>query len=93
MNFTMEKNMKKMRELKIFQNKIPLNNDSTMMLHEDDMTSFVSWFLTSYHYVDSVVYRGPATSAPTDITNLKESLQKIGNPKNILITISKQDTY
>jgi hypothetical protein len=89
----MEKNMKKMRELAIFQNKISLNDKSTMILHIDDMPPFASWFLTTFHYVDKVIYRGQSNDAPTDIPNLKDSLQKLGNPKNILITYSEQDTY
>lgn len=88
----MEKNMKKMRELKIFQNKVSLNGESTVMLHEDDMQTYVSWFLTEYHLVDKVLYRGLSSKAP-DIDNLRESLDKIGNPKYVIITESTQDTY
>ena len=84
---------KKMREIKIFRNLTPLNSEKTLILHQDDMQSYNSWFLTSHHSVDKVVYRGLASNAPSDIENLKEGLEKIGNPKNILITFSTQDTY
>jgi hypothetical protein len=89
----MEKITKKMRELAIFKNQTPLNENKTMMLHEDNMQSFNSWFLTSYHFVDKVIYRGLSKDAPTNIENLKDSLEKIGNPKYILVTYSTQDTY
>ena len=85
--------MVKMREMGIFKNKTSLNSEGTMMVHQDDMPSYNWWFLTSYHFVDKVIYRGLASNAPSDIQNLKESLDKIGNPKTILITYSEQDTY
>lgn len=84
---------KKMRELAIFKNQTPLNPEKTLMLHQDDMSQFCSWFLTSYHFVDKVIYRGLSKEAPSDIENLKECLDKLGNPKHILITYSTQDTY
>lgn len=93
---TLEKDFKmkkKVRDLGIFQNRTVLDStDGTLMLHQDDMATYNSWFLTEYHDVDKVVYRGSVDNAP-DIQNLKEGLTKIGNPKNIIITFSKKDTY
>lgn len=85
--------IQRMRDLGIFKNKTPLNKECTLMLHQDDMKSYNSWFLTSYHYVDKVIYRGKAKDAPVEIENLQEALEKIGNPENIIVTFSTQDTY
>lgn len=91
--FMKEEVIKKMRDIAIFKNKTPLNQEGTLMLHQDDMRTYNSWFLTSYHLVDKVVYRGLVKDAPADIENLKEALQKIGNPESIIVTYSTQDTY
>jgi len=48
----------KMRDLCIFKNKVRLSD--TLVLHEDDMKGYNSWFLTEYHGVDKVVFRGSA---------------------------------
>lgn len=85
--------IKKMREIAIFQNKTALNNEGTMFLHQDDMQTYNSWFLTEYHSVEKILYRGSSSNAPSDIQNLNESLNKIGNPESILITYSTKDTY
>lgn len=93
---------KRMRELAIFKNNTPLKNDNgVLMLHQDDMSMYNSWFLTEYHGVDKVIFRGESTKLsngiieeykiPKDI--YEASLSKIGNPKNVIITYSTQDTY
>jgi hypothetical protein len=90
----MEIQIKKMRELGIFKNKTQLQSDNgILMLHQDDMMSYNSWFLTNYHLIDKVVFRGKIDDVPNDILNIKEGLMKIGNPKNVIITFSNQDTY
>ena len=89
-----EEARKKVRELGVFQNRTILkSDDGVLMLHQDDMATYNSWFLTEYHDVDKVLYRGLSEKAPSDIPNLKEGLGKIGNPKNIIVTFSKKDTY
>lgn len=89
----MREDCKKMRELGIFKNQTELSNENgKTMLHQDDMTSYNSWFLIEHHFVDKVIYRGDASKAP-NIPNLKEGLEKIGNPKNVIITFSTKDTY
>lgn len=82
-----------MRELGIFQNKCQLDNSGNIMLHQDDMPVYNTWFLTCFHFVDEVIYRGPSSEAPKNIPNLSEGLAKLNQPKNIIITTSKQDTY
>jgi len=90
---------KKMRELDIFRTMQPLGNNT--YLHVDDMPVYTSWFLIEHHNVDEIVYRG-ASAKMTDeqlmkaglsAESLKEVLSKLGNPMNILITKSEQDTY
>lgn len=84
---------KKLREVKIFNNRVSLNN-SNMMLHEDDMPVYNSWHLIEFHYVDNLIYRGTVDNLPNNLkSQVAECLSKIGNPKNILITQSVQDTY
>ncbi len=91
------KTNKKMRELGIFKNSTKLSTDHSkneiLMLHQDDMPSYNSWFLTEYHGVNKVVYRGLSENAPSDLPNFKESLDKLGNPKSIIVTSSTEDTY
>lgn len=95
----MSEQEKKMRDINIFKNKIKLNDN--LVLHQDDMTSYNSWFLTEYHGVDEVVFRGTPDKLPIDVISKHKiskdlyegSLSKIGNPKNILITFSTKDTY
>lgn len=94
----------KMRDLGIFKNKIDLTTSKVkgkLMLHQDDMPAYCSWFLVEHHLVDNVAFRGePAklTTAIMDKYNLSKeaidnSLVKLGNPKSIIITVSSQDTY
>lgn len=91
-----------MRDLGIFQNKKILSKkDKTIVLHEDNMLVYNSWFLTEYHGVETVIYRGPYNKMPESIlprinqtlTQFRYSLNEIGTPANILITESSQDTY
>jgi hypothetical protein len=90
---------KKMRELLIFKNNVKLNDN--LVLHQDDMTTYNSWFLTEYHSVEKVVFRGIPDQLPVDVISkykinqdlYKVSLNKLGNPKNILVTFSTKDTY
>lgn len=86
---------KKVRDLGIFKNQVQLENkgNGILMLHQDDMTVYNSWFLTEHHDVDEVVYRGLSENAPNTLPNIKECLEKIGNPKNIIVTFSTKDTY
>lgn len=85
---------KKMRELGIFKNSTKLDTkNGVLMLHQDDMTTYNSWFLTEHHGIDKIVYRGVSENAPSDLPNLKESLVKLGNPKNVIVTFSTEDTY
>jgi len=91
---------KKMKELDIFKNSIKLDDGNprlgTLMLHQDDMTVYNSWFLTEDHDVDKIIYRGDSGKIPSDLVvkyNISESLGKIGNPKNVIITYSTKDTY
>ncbi len=83
---------KKMRELAIFRNKIVINKreNLTTVLHQDDMINYNTWFLIEHHGVDKVIYRGSPDKSPIDIT---DELIKLGNPKNVIITQSTQDTY
>lgn len=88
----------KMRELSIFKNRTELNDKGgIVMLHQDDMTPYNSWMLTEYHGVDKVVFRGELNKIPSDIVEKykinNDTLNKIGNPENVIITYSEQDTY
>ena len=90
----MSEMQKKIKELGIFKNQTLLSEQNgKTMLHQDDMTSYNSWFLTEYHGVDKILYRGESSKAPLNIPNLKEGLEKIGNPKNVIITFSTKDVY
>lgn len=88
----LKKMSKKMRDLNIFKNKVVLNKieDTITVLHQDDMSVYLTWFLIENHGVDKVIYRGPSDKSPIDI---KDGLIKLGNPKNVIITQSTQDTY
>jgi hypothetical protein len=87
----MNEMQKKMRELGIFKNQILISSENgKTMLHQDDMIAYNSWFLTEYHDVDKIIYRGDVSKAPMDIS---EVLSKIGNPKSVIITFSTKDTY
>lgn len=89
----MENTLKnKMREIKIFRNmtQISNNNGEVIMLHEDDMPVYNSWFLISYHDVDEVIFRGESEKINQDWLPL---LEKIGNPKKVIVTKSTKDTY
>lgn len=83
---------KKMREIKIFRNMTEVSNvnGKITMIHQDDMQVYNTWFLTTDHSIDEVIYRGDSDGLP-DI--YKPFLQKIDNPKKVLITSSSQDTY
>lgn len=87
-----EKSLKKMREIAIFRNMIMISNEEgkVTMLHEDDMSTYNSWYLTEYHSVDKVLFRGESSSLGED---MKSYLDKIGNPKKVIITVSTKDTY
>jgi len=81
-----------MRDIAIFRNMTEISNESGVktILHQDDMTMYNSWHLTSYHYVDKVLYRGSSSELPHQY---QAFLDKIGNPKNVIVTQSSQDTY
>lgn len=83
---------KKMRDLGIFQNKIQITQDnkSVTVLHVDEIPSYNGWFLTTYHGIDQILWRGESKDIPSQY---KDFLTKIGNPKNVIITKSQQDTY
>lgn len=83
---------KKMREIAIFRNMVKISEDNGQktFLHHDDMLQYNSWFLTCYHYVDKVVYRGDSKNLPSEY---KSFLESIGNPERVIVTKSTQDTY
>ena len=83
---------KKMREIGIFRNMTEISNENGLktILHKDDMPTYNSWHLTTYHFVDKVLFRGSASDLPDQY---KPYLEKIGNPKNVIVTQSSQDTY
>lgn len=82
-----------MRDLGIFQNRTQLNkeSDGIVMVHQDDMPMYCSWFLTSERRVDEILYRGP--SDKLKVKGLQEALKVIGYPLNIIVTKSNKDTY
>lgn len=88
---------KKMRELGIFKNNTKLSTDhqsnGVLMLHQDDMLMYNSWFILENHGVDEILYRGTSDKIPTNLPNIKNGLDKLGNPKNVIITFSQKDTY
>lgn len=83
---------KKMREIAIFRNMTEVSNQNGIktMLHQDDMTIYNGWHLTTYHFVDRILFRGEVKDLPEQY---KPLLEKIGNPKNVIVTQSSQDTY
>ena len=83
---------KKMRELGIFQNKIQVTQDnkSVTVLHADEIPTYNGWFLTTYHGIDQILWRGESKNAPSEY---KDSITQIGNPKYVIVTQSSEDTY
>lgn len=83
---------KKMRDIAIFRNMVEVSNVDGVItiLHEDDMRTYNSWFLTQYHDVDAVIYRGESKNLPQEY---KSFLEKIGNPSSVMVSRSTKDTY
>jgi hypothetical protein len=87
-----EPTQKKIREIALFSNRIEVNrtNNTKTMIHEDNMPMYNTWHLLAFHLVDEVIFRGPSSELPTEYHSY---LEKLGNPKNVIVTKSSQDTY
>lgn len=83
---------KRIREIALFNNKFEISNigGTKTMIHEDDMPMYNTWHLLAFHLVDDVLYRGNSNDAPNEF---KSYIEKLGNPKNVIVTKSSQDTY
>lgn len=97
----MDMTKRKMREIKIFRNFEKLAPHNNTMIHQDDMGAYATWLLIEEHQIERVLFRGekdsldPLILVNNDISvdNYLDCLNKLGNPKNILITQSNKDTY
>lgn len=97
----MDMTKRKMREISIFRNCESLTSKNDTMLHQDDMKAYATWLLIEEHHIDKVLFRGDIEALDPQIllnNNISvdiylDSLAKIGNPRNILITQSNKDTY
>jgi len=83
---------KQIKNVPIFSNMVEIDTPSSVktFLHEDGLTIYNSWHLTEYHFIDKILFRGNSSDLPNEY---KSYLPKIGNPKNVIVTQSKQDTY
>ena len=83
---------KKINQIPIFCNMIQVGNtrEGKIYLHEDGLPIYNTWHLTEYHFVDKVLFRGNSVDLPEQY---KSYLVEIGNPKNVVVTQSIQDTY
>ena len=83
---------KRMRDIAIFRNMTEVSNENGIktVIHQDDMTMYNGWHLTTYHFVDRILFRGESKDLPEQY---KPFVEKLGPVKNVIVTQSSQDTY
>ena len=83
---------KRMRDIAIFRNMTEISNENGVktILHQDDMTMYNGWHLTTYHLVDRILFRGEVKDLPEQY---RPFVKKLGDVKNVIVTQSSQDAY
>jgi hypothetical protein len=83
---------KRLRDIAIFRNMTEVSNENGLrtVIHQDDMTMYNGWHLTTYHFVDRILFRGEAKDLPEQY---RPFVEKLGHVKNVIVTQSSQDTY